>query len=166
MLWHLGALRTQEVTAPSRVSQVFETAKNFPSEHTSHMQTNQSLVSALQRLLYLSYSMPIFPSPWINPGPGIKQLGTSPTGQRLPKLFNLSNPKLVQLAYRVLSIASHENHDKGSGPWFPLTPSTPRSPNVPPWGCARHGTSPLLGNTTQLFCQGSCLCVCHLTIHD
>ena len=50
--------------------------------------------------------------------PGTKQLGTD---QSLLKLFKLANPKP---AYPASTIPSHGNHNKGSCPRFPLTPST------------------------------------------
>lgn len=53
--------------------------------------------------------------------PGTKQLGTALMLQSLLKLFKLANPKP---AYAASTIPSHGNHNKGSCPCFPLTPST------------------------------------------
>lgn len=63
-----------------------------------HMHINQSeLKLRTVSSIWLFYFKRQYSCALITPGPGTRQVGTTPTGQGQPKLFKLSNPKSARL---------------------------------------------------------------------
>lgn len=138
MLWHLGTLRTQQGTAPSRVSKPLEITKDLPGNRPLICKpTNPESPSACVRFLQFR-TLTFWPTSLQGQG-----LGTwRPLLCREPTEIKLSNPKPAQLAYLAAHIPSRENWRKS----FCL-PSSPPPPTASWWllcglmGCAVPPTS-------------------------
>lgn len=111
--------------------------------HKLHMQTNWSTAHTQLPLSWSSNTQSHYPPALLTIGPGNRQLATVPTPYSLLKLFKLANPKPP---YPCFPIPSQGNHNKGSCPHCPLTPSVSRLTLVFPFGSVWWGTHPPLRN--------------------
>ena len=115
------------------------------------MQTNQFRSHLAQPLSWGSYTLGHYPLSVITPRPGIREGGAAPTPQSPQKWFQLTSPKL---AYSASPVPSLENHNKGSGPCFPLTSlCLLTNPSSSQWDPKLCGVPPPLGNCNKLSFQ-------------
>lgn len=99
---------------------------------------NQLLYCPLLGSCTLGHSSPTF----ITPGTATR-LSENPL-----KCFKPANPKPAESAYPTPSILSHENHNEGSCPLFPLLPPPLTNPGASPCG-PRWGAVALLFGDLQ-----------------
>lgn len=130
-----------------------------------------ALIRSFQPLLLSSsYTpRPVFPLPFITPGPGTGQVETTLAAQSLLKLFQPSNPNPAQTYLLCLAHSFLEKPQHRLWTVLPLSPPQFVLPPDPPytswWSCT-VGFLLLEAASTKYFIQGSCLQVCHFHIPD
>lgn len=124
MLWHGRALWTQE-WLPSQGYLIPRNSKQFALRDIFDIQpTNpEPIVPTIffKKKKTKKTHQANIPTALIIPGQGIRQLKTTPITQSY-KLLKLSNPKLAPACPSCVIDSFPRNHNRSSGPCFPLSP--------------------------------------------